>query len=223
VGITADGTAKCEPLPPPTALALAVEENAMVTAKGNMAIDPNTNESAAQLVANDGVGTFVLDPRRERTVVFGNPTAGQQTMALRAFEDMSILSVSCVANPAAPNQGVTLRVEQLTSPDANDPMNWTLVQSIDCSNVPFSVPVAPAATVPEGRWVRVVVAGPVPPPICQSDGAEGFVCANSTNNGALCGVGDPLTPDNSLCQSAAIQVTQVALSIEFAVDQSQAP
>jgi hypothetical protein len=180
-GIDQNGMAECEALPAPTALALVVEENVSVTGEGNIAIDPNENESAPQLVANDGVGTLVLDPRRERTVVFNDPMSGQRTIAFRAFEDLTIVSVNCVANPAVAAQTISLTVQQLVGTDANVDNDWTTVQTIsNCSNTPQNVNVASGA-VDEGRWVRVVV-----------------------------GASDPVDA----------VVNQVALSVEFVVDQS---
>jgi len=154
------GTLDCDPLPvvPPT---VPVSEDPDVTTTGEVAVDENGTPAGTppQLVARAGSGAgtapLVLDPRRETTVVLNAPAVGQSTVAFRAFEDATILSISCIADMLETGDTVGLTVRQLPpgGTDLDD------VETISCDNESTDV-VAPDVDAPDlakGAWVTVRV------------------------------------------------------------------
>jgi hypothetical protein len=132
-----------------------------VATTGEIAIDENADPDGTppQLIARAGSGTspdpLVLDPRHETTVVLNAPAAGQSTVAFRAFEDATILSISCIADMLDSGDTVGLTVRQLppSGTDLDD------VEAISCTNAPTDV-VAADVDAPElakGSWVTVRV------------------------------------------------------------------
>lgn len=154
------GTLDCDPLPivPPT---LPISEDPPVPTTGEVAIDENGSPAGTppQLVARAGSGAspdpLVLDPRRETTVVLNAPAAGQSAVAFRAFEDATILSISCIADMLDTGDTVGLTVRQLppSGTDLDD------VEAVSCTNASTDV-VASDVDAPElakGAWVTVRV------------------------------------------------------------------
>jgi hypothetical protein len=156
--ISDTGTLDCDPLPSvPTTL--PVSEDPAVATTGAVAIDENGDPDGTppQLIARAGSGAspdpLVLDPRHETTVVLNAPTVGQSTVAFRAFEDATILSISCIADmlDTGDTVGVTVRQLPPSGTDLDD------VEAINCTNASTDV-VASAVDAPElakGAWVTV--------------------------------------------------------------------
>jgi hypothetical protein len=154
------GTLDCDPLPvvPP---ALPVSEDPTVATAGEVAVDENGSPAGTppQLVARAGPGAgtdpLVLDPRHETTVVLDAPAVGQSTVAFRAFEDATILSISCIADMLDSGDTIGLTVRQLP-PGETDLSD---VEAMSCGNASTDVAAADidAPDLAKGAWVTVQV------------------------------------------------------------------
>jgi hypothetical protein len=154
------GTLDCA-APPVPPLTLPVSEDPAVATAGDVAIDANGSPAGTppQLVARAGSAAspdpLVLDPRHETTVVLDAPAVGQSTVAFRAFEDATILSLSCIADLLDTGDTVGLTVRQL----APGGSSLDDVETISCGNTSTDV-VAADVDAPElakGAWVTVAV------------------------------------------------------------------
>ena len=154
------GTLDCDPLPvvPPT---VPVSEDPSVATTGEIAVDENGTPAGTppQLVARAGSGAstdpLVLDPRHETTVVLNAPAVGESTVAFRAFEDATILSISCIADMLESGDTVGLTVRQL-APGGTDLDD---IEAVSCGNESTDVAAADvdAPELAKGAWVTVRV------------------------------------------------------------------